>query len=88
MANEKHKVLPETTKLTDIKLTDERKSVAKSPAKVADIKLTGGGDAPVKPPAKAMSHMTQELGDWSKWIKDNPKKASKIIREWLEHEET
>ena len=68
-------------------MADESHKIVPKSGKLMDIKLKDDGQRAAKPPANAKSQMTQELSDWSKWIKDNPKKASKIIREWLEHEE-
>ncbi|MBF0464823.1 MAG: hypothetical protein HQK88_10485 [Nitrospirae bacterium] len=64
---------------------DRNKTVPKS-VKLADIKfaIESKGSAP---PAKVKSQMKDELADWSKWIKDNPSKAAKIVRQWLESEE-
>ncbi|MBF0518350.1 MAG: hypothetical protein HQK92_01350 [Nitrospirae bacterium] len=68
-------------------MADERHKVVPKTVKLSDIKLTSDKEAPVRVPAKTKPKMTEELADWSKWIKDNPSKAAKIVRQWLESEE-
>ncbi|QWR77776.1 hypothetical protein [Candidatus Magnetomonas plexicatena] len=64
----------------------EDRKIPKS-AKLADIKFAIERKDAVKVPVINKFKMTEELADWSKWIKDNPAKAAKIVRQWLESEE-
>lgn len=41
----------------------------------------------VSMPPEEEPGILQDLNDWAKWVQDNPKQASQMVKEWMEHEE-
>ncbi|MBF0565395.1 MAG: hypothetical protein HQK89_09140 [Nitrospirae bacterium] len=42
---------------------------------------------PLPPQKKRDEGLAREITDWSKWVKENPQKASSLVKEWFDKEE-
>lgn len=42
---------------------------------------------PLPPQKKRDEGLAHEITDWTKWVKENPQKACRLVKEWFDAEE-